>query len=595
MDFIKTNIDQFIGGIELKRIIRSLGERYSQLIIQFITDNYGIVKKDSDSSFDNLKVIAGSNANDISINSGYAINDSEKIIHIENDLLDYYQIPNTDTWYYVYIESTETNEEDGTIDISVTGQITGLNTEFTKVLRGGSNFNIKIKFTNAALNTDEYEVNSVTSDIVAQLVGTNFQAETGLKYKIVGTFMQGKIIPVSKKDIFQYDKYTIIISTNDSLEVLGSKFLLARVKLNGTVRTIEDMRTQLYYLNADSKIGDREYTEQNYITNYQSITDSLDELDIAINDIVITSPSFANQTENEQGAISDKIVSPLGNQYHYDYQLTQNKTLTGNRIFEGKTSFDNFTEYVYLDGGNIRPADGSPTVGSSPETMPILFFKDNIRDTDTRRLMFLMQASWDGWRHFSFLNIYGIQTSTINQFDQAGIGFDGIRYLQFVDNSGMESGKIESDVNNLVIKGLKKDNISFSIDVANVSNDVEDIQSSTDFILTRSGVNSILLKVVFIGKIKSGRGSSVRINIVLDESINYQYQQTIVGTVVDAGTDPSTYNFKDFVACAFTIRSGGNIRAHKLDGVNFEDGKYYRFEFSGMVLLNGDSYSDITV
>ena len=243
MNKILLQRDLFIGVPELTKIISFLSD-YDSTLIKSIISNFGIVKNNSDSNFNNLKVIAGSLSNTVSLMAGLAYDANFKILNVPLQINDIYTIPNDSAWHYILIQSSSSYQEQGTISISATGQLTGNNTLFTQIFRTG-NYPTKIKFV-ASSNTLEYEIQSVTSDTIAQLNGTNFNVETNKNFYINGTFTQGKII--TTKYLYQYDTYGISESlTNDA--VAQNIFCLARVKYDGATQTIEDFRTDLLTIN----------------------------------------------------------------------------------------------------------------------------------------------------------------------------------------------------------------------------------------------------------------------------------------------------------------------------------------------------------
>ena len=243
MNKINLQSDLFLGVPEIKSISTFLGDDYILKLVKSLFKTFGIVKNENDTSFTNLQLIASDELGKITIKSGLAINDSYQIINVLSDLLKYYTIPDDDTYRYIHISNESTFLEKGTLSINATGLLTGVGTEFSKFRIG--DYPTKIKLTNSTGNTGEYEILSVTSDTVAQLVGTIFILETDLNYKINGTFSQG--VSIANKELYTYDNYKIDISLTDD-HVTGSKFLLGRVKLTGGTQLVEDLRTELLLL-----------------------------------------------------------------------------------------------------------------------------------------------------------------------------------------------------------------------------------------------------------------------------------------------------------------------------------------------------------
>lgn len=241
MDSILIQKDLFVGVLELNSIVNNQ-KKYSESIIKSVISNFGFVKNELDTSFLNLKIIAGSTANKVSIKAGTLIDANLKQIIVSQDVIDVYTIPNDSNDHYLTISSNSIVIESGTITITTSGELTGVNTEFTKFRAG--NYATKIMFMSGD-NTGQYEISSVTSDTVAQLAGSNFTAGTGLSYKIVGTFSQG--ITATNPNLYYYDSYIITDTTSAPTES-DTLFLLAKVSFNGSL-TITDLRTQFLKLN----------------------------------------------------------------------------------------------------------------------------------------------------------------------------------------------------------------------------------------------------------------------------------------------------------------------------------------------------------
>lgn len=185
------------------------------------------------------------------INSGRAVDKNGNVLTLSQQYT--LAIPNTPDWYWIKIAYRSRNEEIGTVDVDASGNLTGTGTEFLKTLRGQPNFPAKVVFTNAALNTGEYDIASVVSDTVANLAvasGT-VQAEVGLTMAVVGTFTPGYVVPGGDKKIFEYDDIDISLVLEDVLfpnvapaKTQDEEFYLARVQTNGLNCIIHDKRTE---------------------------------------------------------------------------------------------------------------------------------------------------------------------------------------------------------------------------------------------------------------------------------------------------------------------------------------------------------------
>jgi len=151
-------------------------------------------------------------------------------------------------WYWLRVKHKYSVKELGTISVDSLGNVVGVGTEFTKILRGQPNFPSKIRFLNSTLgNAADYEVVSVNNDNSIILQGA-FIPETGLQFAVVGTFTPGYPVPVPDELIFQYDsfEYELVLETTLNQApafVQDEEFYLARIKSNGITILVEDKRT----------------------------------------------------------------------------------------------------------------------------------------------------------------------------------------------------------------------------------------------------------------------------------------------------------------------------------------------------------------
>jgi hypothetical protein len=243
----------FLGVEELNHFKKSLGsEGYIKMFKQSVS-NYGVVKKTSDTNFTSLKVVNGTANGLISINAGTAVDSNVNIIDIPTNLVDNITIAGDSVTRYIFVEYTSTDEQEGTVSISANGQLTGVGTKFTEILRGMPNFPSRIKF-NGSANTLEYDVASVTNDTTAQLNVTSgsLTVEAGKKFTIVGTFTPGITVPGGSKFPGKRDFYTLTTSLTNT-PTAGTQFVLCSVVNNGTTTTITDLReTNLFTLGSNT-------------------------------------------------------------------------------------------------------------------------------------------------------------------------------------------------------------------------------------------------------------------------------------------------------------------------------------------------------
>lgn len=229
MSRLKFSSNLFLEVNELQRSNKFLEEDGWKRAMKAISKNFGIVENASNSYF---KVTARSGSNSvIVINAGIAFDSNMDAIVMTDDLE--LSVGNTGSNRWVILSRAVTNEEQGTVSINSDGSLSGIGTEFTKVLRGQPNFPVKVKF-NSTSNNGEYEVVSVTSDTSALLSGS-FVNQSNIKYSVVGTFTPGFQPTEDNKMIYEYDSYNIeVVDSEDRPAVSEDEFILAMISFDAS-------------------------------------------------------------------------------------------------------------------------------------------------------------------------------------------------------------------------------------------------------------------------------------------------------------------------------------------------------------------------
>lgn len=229
MSRLKFSSNLFLEVNELQRFNKFLEEDGWKRAMKAISKNFGIVENASNSYF---KVTARSGSNSvIVINAGIAFDSNMDAIVMTDDLE--LSVGNTGSNRWVILSRAVTNEEQGTVSINSDGSLSGIGTEFTKVLRGQPNFPVKVKF-NSTSNNGEYEVVSVTSDTSALLSGS-FVNQSNIKYSVIGTFTPGFQPTEDNKMIYEYDSYNIeVVDSDDRPAVSGDEFILAMISFDAS-------------------------------------------------------------------------------------------------------------------------------------------------------------------------------------------------------------------------------------------------------------------------------------------------------------------------------------------------------------------------
>lgn len=243
--YINIVSDLFLGSHELNRLVQSLDEKGFRRLLLQNTLSFGIVHKDiEDGVWSNFRVEQGTNAGTIKHAQGFAIDVNGQIIY--KAATDNIVLTDDSLWYWIKIKHAYSTKEIGTVSVDRNGNLTGVGTEFTKILRGLPNNPTRIKFDGAVLNTAEYDLVEVISDTSATLAG-NFSSETDLTLVVVGSFTPDVVIASENKYPFQYDGCTMTLVAESVLNtpptlITDEEFVIARVRRNGVTITIEDKR-----------------------------------------------------------------------------------------------------------------------------------------------------------------------------------------------------------------------------------------------------------------------------------------------------------------------------------------------------------------
>lgn len=258
MSKVKISENLFLEKNELVRMQEFSGKNGWQRAFRSLVKRYGIVMNEDASSFG---VVASSVEGSVDILPGLAYNSQMEAI-VSRDRITVSLgsvVEGQDKW--IVLRRAVTANELGTVSIQTDGSLTGIGTEFTKVLRGQPNFPTKVRFTSSSQNIREYEVVSVISDTSAVLSG-GFVAESGQKYSVIGTFTPGFIPAAGNKEIYEHDYFEIEVITSDAKpELTEDEYILARMAYNvGGTYTILDLRGD-YSFSMESISADAESSE----------------------------------------------------------------------------------------------------------------------------------------------------------------------------------------------------------------------------------------------------------------------------------------------------------------------------------------------
>lgn len=240
MSELKFESNLFLGKRELDHFKESIGEDGYVRLGKQLFSSFGVSKQSS--VLQALQLVTGTSNGLLTVKAGLALDSDINAIEIESDLIDGVTIPADSTKYFIIIEHTPTATQEGTVSISTTGQVTGVGTKFTEVLRGLPNFPSVITF-NGSVNTQEYVIASIVDDLNLNLNVASgvLVAESAKTYDIVGTFTPGVSVPALSKYPIVRDGYTISISTSAAVTA-GTQFILGSATNDGASTIIEDLR-----------------------------------------------------------------------------------------------------------------------------------------------------------------------------------------------------------------------------------------------------------------------------------------------------------------------------------------------------------------
>ncbi len=404
MSKLEIGSNLFLGVPEITRIQRFLGDEGFRANMLANTQEFGIIEG---VSFQNVPSIsksdsfnvskAGTPNDEVIINRGAAFDSNANLIYNrENFNL---SIPNDNNWYWVRISYRSDSEEVGSVSIDQLGNLTGVGTLFTQTLRGQPNYPSKIRLLNSSNgNSDEYEVVRVVSDTSCILSG-DFNAESTLKYSVIGTFTPGYVVPTNNKNIFRYDSVDIVLVQELVLNevptsVVDREFFIARVRNNGTDVTVEDKRVNFWLTNSSNYVRNLDRVANNPLIGVESVKYDIPTSTRESNYINV---GFGFRFESYTIDTSSKKISILiGNGGKFkDTSSFQAGDFDGWRLYnsEGswreivdsqKTGTQIVVELDVLNPGDYSPSSGDNLMISPPyEDVEIRVRKDSsILDTE---------------------------------------------------------------------------------------------------------------------------------------------------------------------------------------------------------------------
>lgn len=186
----------FLGDKELSRMnsfhkesqLMLMTKRNQKGLFDLRTEGFGVEISGNILSLSGTPSIMG-----FDVNENYIVYDQKRSLQINAS-------------GYIYIEANKYNTEVGTITISTTGDVVGINTEFTKILRNSSDGRIsRIKVNNVI-----YNVLSVVDDTHLTISNPPALTVNSSTYSIVGTYSP---YVSNNTDLYTYNGYKLGFST----------------------------------------------------------------------------------------------------------------------------------------------------------------------------------------------------------------------------------------------------------------------------------------------------------------------------------------------------------------------------------------------
>lgn len=238
MSKLKLSPNLFLEVAELENFRRLMVDEGYKAVFQSMVKNFGIASNSDSSAFE---VTAAGEENIVSVAPGVAWNkDFDRIISQEAVTL---QALQSDVKTWIILSRATTNYEAGTVSVTTDGTLTGVGTEFTKVLRGGDNFPNAVKFIDSTANILSYEVINVVSDTSA-VIAAPATAESDMRYGVVGAFTPGFVPSAANELIYEYDSFQIrMVQSENAPEIQeGYEFIIAQLNWDSGEMSIVDMR-----------------------------------------------------------------------------------------------------------------------------------------------------------------------------------------------------------------------------------------------------------------------------------------------------------------------------------------------------------------
>lgn len=308
MGKINISPNLFLEVAELNRMMYFIKEAGYKRVLNNLIKSFGVSLKDPNS----FRVYK-KEGNIVTVNPGVAIDENLEIIHLSSPV-DINVKNSTDTRRWLVISRDTHHFEEGYVNVSTDGTITGVDTKFTEVLRGHVNFPTKVRFPESKLNDSEYQVVQVTDDNSALISGALVD-ETQIRYSVIGAFSAGFIPTKENREIYEYDGCKFRMIDSDEVPRLnsGEYFIASFVFDNSGSIYVADER------------GRNEFGTDGRISGISASSSEFNESLITLNSVKLFSSSVVGDKVNSVISLSFTLGCEI-----VSYELSSNSS--GNYI-----------------------------------------------------------------------------------------------------------------------------------------------------------------------------------------------------------------------------------------------------------------------
>lgn len=344
MSRINIHRGTFLEKEELVRMLSFLSENPSVEGILAASTSFGLVSPRAEAG-DPFSMRVGAQVGAAALKGGYVIPSTMKSFKVDDN--DNFPIPNDSIFYWVKVSLETTHWEEGAVQVSNTGMVSGT-VHFNDVVRGqGSGVPTCIRFAkedgSTPVNSGVYQVVEVINDTTLVLTsGQQFTAESGLKVIVLGTIPMGQSFTADQLEgLYTFDrcKITLVPTPDEGTipEKAVDEFFIARVQNNGGIVTVLDERTEFWSLGFGNGQGNYKFVIRQTPANAKVI----------INGITTNSVEFSKSTNFLWSVSCPGYITKTGT-------LTLDSSMTLDVVLELDPNPQTYTTTVQTETGTTE-------------------------------------------------------------------------------------------------------------------------------------------------------------------------------------------------------------------------------------------------